>query len=666
MIRARAVADLLLACLAGAGLGALVLAYAWPDHSGAHFLDVKFVLAGAGLVPLGVLGGGVAVMFAAVIGRWRGLSAPAVEGKMRSAAFRTALLIAIGASAGAWVFHLRELHTGLRDGVIAGGVLGLLLPLPALPRALTRTLGGATALVLALLLAGVGYSVRLDHDGVQIPGDLDPLPAIAEGARRGSGPDVLLISVDTLRADEFLSEAVPTPALDRLRARSRWATYGRAPAPSTLPSHVSMVTGRHPLETGCYTNSSQLTSDAGDTLPELFHAAGWRTAGVAANDLLEDRTGFTRGFEAFTNVAWRDPNVLEMTKLVMSTRRMSPVSLFLSDSATVAASVGLATTRTNVPPKIDALYMPPAAGVVRDAALAYFEQLYADAQPYFFFLHFMDPHLPYTPAVGFAGRLTAGSALPARYAHFPQLSTMCSDTIQTDLRSDDPAARADALAAAAYLRLAYGEELMAVDAAVGEVLARAERSGRPLVVLFTADHGEHFAEHNTMGHGNSLYEELLRVPFLIAGPGVEPGRFDAPPRLEDIGITLLHAAGIAVRSFGQGRDLLQPNSEPGSPAFATHEDAFAVLDGEWKARFSWDCRDPRASPLLLITAGKADAEDENLAETQPAVREALQALAEKARVGARARIIRAMDAVERANLAALGYAFDAEGNVIAN
>jgi arylsulfatase A-like enzyme len=665
MTRARAAADLLLAAFAGAGLGSLVHALGWPIAPGLVFLDAKVVLAAAGIVPLAFLGAGLAGCVAALRARRAEASgAEAAEG-MRAAAFRTALLVGLGTLIGAWLFHLAELHAGIRYGVLAGLLLGAFVRLPAPPLAVTRALGGVSIAALALLFAGVGFSERIDGARVVVPEGMQPLPPPPANMRAGAGPDVLLISVDTLRADDFLSPDIPTPHLDALRARSRWADHARAPAPSTLPSHVTMLTGRHPLETGCYTNSGFMLAEAGATLAEVFREAGWRALGIASNGVLDASTGFTRGFEAFTNLE-KHGSVARatMTDLVLSTRRMAAFSLFASDPACVAAAVHLARLRTNVPKDIHLTYATVEAPTVGDGALAYLDQAYAQERPWFFFLHFIDPHLPYAPAAGSAGALTAGSRLPERYGVNTRLTTFLANQVQGDLRNGDAQARADAEAAVAHMRLVYGEELMAVDAQIGRVLERVAQSGRPALVLFTSDHGEHFGEFDEMGHGTTLYEEMLRVPFVLVGPGVEPGRFDAPPRLEDVGLTLLRAAGIPARSFGRGRDLLQPADGPLAPIVAAHEDLLAVLDGQLKAIYSWSIDDPRGAALAPLLHCDPDHEAGAHAPVSAEAQAALLRLAEEARRHAATRTTRELTPVERARLAELGYAFDEQGNLV--
>lgn len=667
-MRAGVALDLILASIAAAALGALAHALLWPALPGLPFLDVKWLLAFAGAAPIGLLASAAAVVGLRL--RMRGRAHGAQDAQpLLAAAFWAPLWVGLLGLLGAWVFAWTQYAHALRVGVLLGAALGILVPaLKAPTRTWLRVQGSSSALAAAALLLGLGSSDRLDFHGFDVDRHRAPLPTQITNAAVPTGPDVLLVSVDTLRADALLDPSVELPALTALRARGTSAEFGRAPTPSTLPSHVAMVTGTHPLDNGCYTNTGTLPADGPATLAELFREAGWRAAGTAANGLLDAHTGFTRGFEAFSNVVRVDLNVTRMTNLMRSTRRMATFSLFLSDPATIALGVRLATRRTNLFAEVDQMSFTADAPLVERVTQRYLDELYADSRPFFFFLHFMDPHLPYAPApaAGTGGRLAGSSHLPARYARYDLLSTFFAEEVRHDLAAADPAVRADAAAALAHARLVYHEELMAVDAALASIFARVEASGRPCLILFTSDHGEHFGEHGLTGHGNSLYEELLRVPFILAGPGVPVGRFAHVPRAEDVPITLLHAAGIRpVGGMGRGRDLLD-STIADAIAYAAHENELAILDGAWKSRFSWHCAEPLGAAFALqalVDLASDPAELRDRASDAPEALRRAQQLGEEARRAATPRRTRVVSAEERQNLAALGYVFDEEGNV---
>jgi arylsulfatase A-like enzyme len=111
----------------------------------------------------------------------------------------------------------------------------------------------------------------------------------------------------------------------------------------------------------------------------------------------------------------------------------------------------------------------------------------------------------------------------------------------------------------------YSAEVAVVDQEMGRFLREAERALGPAVVAVMADHGENLGEHHDEGHGLFLYEPVLRVPFVLAGPGVPTGIVSPPVRNTDLAPTLAALAGVDPR-FPDGVDLLR--ERPGGPLFA--------------------------------------------------------------------------------------------------
>jgi arylsulfatase A-like enzyme len=210
-------------------------------------------------------------------------------------------------------------------------------------------------------------------------------------------------------------------------------------------------------------------------------------------------------------------------------------------------------------------------------------------KPLFLFVHTLDPHDPYRPREEFRRRLAPEVDLEA---------ACCS-------RSNELAGLTGAAAqqrAAAAMAL-YDAEIAQNDAAFGEFVEELDRRGlgASAAVLLTADHGEEFFEHGGWKHGFTLYEELLRIPFVLRLPG-ESGRatagrvVDAAVDQIDIAPTLLGLAGVAPSPTLPGRDvraLLSPAAPaPESSAGEPHT-SFAwlvrpgsvqssALAGSWK------------------------------------------------------------------------------------
>ena len=175
-------------------------------------------------------------------------------------------------------------------------------------------------------------------------------------------PHVLLITLDTTRADAvgFTGSAdARTPVLDRLAALGVSYETALAPAPLTLPSHATILTGLDPPEHGVRTNGAESLGRSVPTMASIFAEAGWTTAAVVASRVLDHRFGLDRGFEIYN-----DSMVAERT-----------------------GEYG---------------YPERDARAVTDAAIGWLSEQKAGT-PTFLWVHYYDPHAPYLPPDGFGG-----------------------------------------------------------------------------------------------------------------------------------------------------------------------------------------------------------------------------------------------------------------------
>src|SRR6185369_1688199 len=126
-----------------------------------------------------------------------------------------------------------------------------------------------------------------------------------------------------------------------------------------------------------------------------------------------------------------------------------------------------------------------------------------------------------------------------------------------------------------YLRQLYDAEVGIWDEAFGRLMAGLERAGvrDRTILIVTADHGEAFQEHDRLGHGYHLYDELLRVPLVIAGPRVAPAVRTDQAQGIDIFPTVAGRLGLPTPPDLPGRDLFAPPAR--RPAFS--EISFGVL-----------------------------------------------------------------------------------------
>jgi len=627
---------------AAAVAGTLAHALLFPTAAGLMLLGMKYLV---------ILPGNLAMAWAlALLAPLSARSVPVLGD--RAGVFWSAAAPALGALVGSHVGNAHD-YAGIWKFCVPAATFVLLALAPLLARlgapSFRAASGTALAGVVAALLLGAGVAPAdldafpiADHSGSP---DLPP----AAGAA-GAGPDVVLISVDTLRADAILREDVPTPFLDGWRQRAMWADHALAPAPATLPSHVSMLTGVTPVTHGTRSNEGRVP-DGTPALAAVFREAGWRTVGVAANYALRESAGVTRGFERWEMLAAPPPELLAAKAVRWKAPRACWLGWLLPSPLDDRAVFALSRQRT-----IGGSDIGIAPGSrVRDRALLYLDALAAQPRPYFFFLHFMDPHQPYQPDRSTAGRLTAGRSMPGNYPDSGVGSLMLVRRVMDDLQ----AGAAGAEGAAAYLHDLYHEEVMFIDDCLRQVVAKVEASGRPTLILFTADHGEQFGEHGLMIHNNSVYETLLRVPFVLSGPGVPVGETALRPHLEDVPPTLLALAGLRPPAKMEGRNLLAMSAEAGADLYVgTGLQDLAFYQGEWKliARYSGlGTGSPVVEATALFDLAADPGEERDLLQAEP---ERAAALLDKARAVARlaaAAQMSELSAEDRQTLDALGY-----------
>lgn len=342
------------------------------------------------------------------------------------------------------------------------------------------------------------------------------LPGAAKDA-----PNVLLLVLDTVRADHLSTYGWPRPTspnLTRLAERGVRFEQARSTAPWTLPSHASLFTGRLPHELSV--GDSRPLDAVHPTLAEALAARGYATAGFAGNTYYcNSRFGLDRGFSAYEDyVETTAVSVAEAVRCSEIGRRLLQLA-------------GMAGLR----PAIDHTHRRPAAEI-NDRLLGWLDARPDAGRPFFAFLNYFDAHDPYIVPPGFTKHL--GTA-PTTAADWDVLHTW------TKTPKRQQPARELALG-----RDAYDDCIASMDEQLGRLLDELDRRGllRETIVVVTADHGESLGEHQLFGHWKSLYRPELHVPLVIAGPGVDrPAVVRKPVSLRDVPATILDltAAGAA-------------------------------------------------------------------------------------------------------------------------
>ena len=362
-------------------------------------------------------------------------------------------------------------------------------------------------------------------------------------------PDVVLVLIDTLEGSLLSGGGNPnatSPWLDRLARRGTEFASLSSQSCYTKPAVASLLTSLAPSAHGVGHLRTVLRESL-TTLPEIFHAAGYRTAMVCSNTIIGAEFGFAQGAEWFHTL----PSELTgKSKLGYALRRLGeernvrPVAALLRSLRAVERRMG------GADPRIVSMPAP-------DVARAYSEwRERAGSDPCFTYLHFMEPHAPYRPPEQLGRRFLHGSG-PLLDQH-PSIVGLFLPFSRAD--SLPPAERAGLIAA-------YQGEIASVDRVLGPLLENILAQDRPAIVAVTADHGEEFYEHGGWGHGQSLYEEQLRIPGMFCGEGIREGATIArPAQLIDLAPTLLDLAGIAPPSEMRGESWKAELASPSPPS----------------------------------------------------------------------------------------------------
>ena len=361
-------------------------------------------------------------------------------------------------------------------------------------------------------------------------------------APAGPPPSIVVVIIDTLRADHIGSygygENPTTPNLDA-RATSA-ALFERAfsTAPWTLPAIGSILTGQLPAR---HAAGGRFVSAADS------HAAGDPGSAPATELVDHGRRIFFRLDDSIPTLAQRLTDAGYATAAIVNNSFLAPE---------FGLERGFATY------DYDARRPERRAADASDRALAWLAERPEGDEPLFLLLHYFDPHMKYGAPPPFLGRFAgrhAGDQFALPLDDFRPLRASIRERAEGWQRD------------AALQEALYDEEIAYVDHQLERVLDVLEARGffEHGYLVVTSDHGEEFQDHGGMEHGHTLYNELIRVPFLVWGPGVVPGRYPLPVSLVDVMPTLLEAARLPAEPGIEGVSLWQVLEEGPATARAS-------------------------------------------------------------------------------------------------
>ncbi len=458
----------------------------------------------------------------------------------------------------------------------------------------------------ALLLAGLILPLWGCDSSTQ-PGPADA-PEHGEDARDstpdGPLPNVVVYLVDTLRADRmslYGYERKTTPVLDALAAESVVFDQAISQASWTLPSTVSLFTSSYSASHRVVSGAHKVDRSV-ETLVEFMQGLGYHTMGFVTNGLGGTGAGLDQGYDEF----FQRPAQADMTPAMRA--------------------AGLHTKQ----PLMDML------------------RAYEGDKPLFMYVHAVEPHAPYQGAPKNAEGADGWHAL--KNPEINKLNRSVADYrgLQVRLNRNEPRdgdiermaqLEPEVLAAMEDVRGLYDGDVLRADTSIGELLAmlKVKRLWDSTAFFLVADHGEEFLDHDLLGHGQSLYGEVVHVPFLARVPGLtdQGSRVPQAVQIIDVAPTLADLVGVDPLPFWQGRSLLpalQGETLPTAGALSVREHIdrpikgwrgdheTALIRGRWKLIMHHD------TDLVSLFDLEADPrEQSNLADTEPERTAAMEA-----------------------------------------
>ncbi len=324
--------------------------------------------------------------------------------------------------------------------------------------------------------------------------------------------NVLIITMDTTRADHigcYGYKEARTPNIDSIAARGVRFAKAYTPAPLTLPAHCSIFTGKYPFAHHIRNNGSYHLTPDQKTLARILKENGFAaTSAFVASFTLDSRFGLAQGFDVYDDTF----KTQEVLKTYRSERTADKVvSSFLN-------------------------------------------WLQANSQKRFFsWVHFYDPHLPYTPPAPFSEE---------------------------------------------FKKHPYDGEIAFMDSEIGRLISGLKNAGlmdRTIIIL-AGDHGEALGEKREIDHGLFIYESTLRVPLIVYGPLLpSPGTVvESRVRLIDILPTVLELLKIKPPKDISGQSLLpyirrrqKADLQSYAESYFPREnfgwsELIGLIDGQWK------------------------------------------------------------------------------------
>ncbi len=329
---------------------------------------------------------------------------------------------------------------------------------------------------------------------------------------RPEKPDIILVLLDSVRADHMSCygyQRNTTPVMDSLAAHGAMWTNVQAQSSWTLPAMASILTGLSPRShyAGCHDGEFYGIDPTLFTIPLMLkRRAGYQTAAIFNSDLMSEKFAFDAGFDYFDCMG------------IMGKRDLRDAHRTVNEF------------------------------------LSWYDSDRDPQHPLFAALHFNDPHMPYSPPPPYDTLYADPKCDPVfnrKWGTRNDVQRINDGDISPDQRQLD------------ILTGLYDSEISYVDSQLGYLLRQLSDRGSldNTIFVIISDNGEEFGEHGGFGHGRTLYQEVLGVPLIISGSGIDVAIIDEPAAQYDILPTLLGLLDIEEPIWAEGEDLFAEQSQ---------------------------------------------------------------------------------------------------------
>lgn len=363
----------------------------------------------------------------------------------------------------------------------------------------------------------------------------EPIPE--EKEMKTEPADIILYVVDTLRRDHVSRYGYgreTTPRFDRFAEENTLYLNAYSNSAWTRPSAACIWTGLYPKNHKTQFRGDKLPEEA-STLASILKECGYYTAAFIANGNIGRFFGFDRGFDNFTE---------------------------LLESNDYSRHATAAHVNQALFPFLDKYVKRP------------------QRKPLFLVVWTVDPHAPYTPSKDVKSMFGIQAFDPINTYDFDLMDNIRSGKMKPTESQRE------------YMRIRYDQEIFDNDREFGRVLDKLKEIGLydRAAVIFTSDHGEEFFEHDHVGHGHSLYQEQICIPFAAKIPGIQPGVREEKIQLTDVFPTILEIAGVQPPAAVDGISLSQvKNDSPRTLYFEERKpwlDLTALIDEKRKVIYN--------------------------------------------------------------------------------